>query len=350
MLSACSGSPSPTCGVAGGSTGIDPCASTGGTASTGGATTSSGTAGGGNTSGGTTSSGTATGGTTSGGGTAVTCPAPPSGVSTDVSNAYTLENNTRAAMGIPCATMVSTLNTCAMNHCQYYVQNVSTSATSPSTGAACASEATAHSEISDCNLFTGADPGAREKAAGYTGTNWSEDMAFLNNGTQAVQMWIDSVWHRTPILSPWVRDFGYGNASAGSGSSAAKCDTMDFNTGTTTAATVVATYPYAGQTGLPVSFNGANEGPTPPAPPNGWPSGYPIHIYAKKATITTHELRVGSCTGTTLDHQWITPGSAGDPDKLLTNEQVMYGNAPLTSQTTYCVIIQGTRQLRLPKT
>ncbi len=116
-----------------------------------------------------------------------------------------------------------------------------------------------------------------------------------------------------------------------------------FNTGTTTAATVVATYPYAGQTGLPVSFNGANEGPTPPAPPNGWPSGYPIHIYAKKATITTHELRVGSCTGTTLDHQWITPGSAGDPDKLLTNEQVMYGNAPLTSKTTYCVIIQGTQ-------
>ncbi len=276
------------------------------------------------------------------GGSAIACPAAPSGVSTDVTNAYNLENNTRTAMGVPCASMVTALNTSALNHCQYYVQNVASGATS-STGTQCASQSTAHDEVSGCPLFTGADPGAREKAAGYTGTSWSEDMAFDNNGTQAVQSWIDSVWHRTPILSPWVRDFGYGNAGSGTGSSAVKCDTMDFSTGTTTAATVVATYPYAGQTGVPTSFNGSYEGPTPPAPPSGWPSGYPIHIYAKKATISTHELRVGSCTGTTLDHQWITPGSAGDPNNLLTNEQVMYGNAPLQSQTTYCVVIQGTQ-------
>ena len=265
-VSACSGTPPATCssGGVGGGTGIDPC-STGGATSAGGATS--------------------TGGTMGTGGSAIACPAAPSGVSTDVTNAYNLENNTRTAMGVPCASMVTALNTSALNHCQYYVQNVASGATSL-TGTQCASQSTAHDEVSGCPLFTGADPGAREKAAGYTGTSWSEDMAFDNNGTQAVQSWIDSVWHRTPILSPWVRDFGYGNAGSGTGSSAVKCDTMDFSTGTTTAATVVATYPYAGQTGVPTSFNGSYEGPTPPAPPSGWPSGYPIHIYAKKATIS----------------------------------------------------------------
>jgi hypothetical protein len=279
--------------------------------------------------------GAGTGGAVGTGGTSA-CPAPPTGVSTDAANAYALENDTRAAMGIPCAAMVTLLNTSASSHCDYYTQNLSSGATFG--GTACATKATAHNEVQGCDLFTGATPGAREKAAGYTSSSWSEDMAFSANGAQAVQAWIDSVWHRTPILSPWTRDFGYGAAKSGS----VLCDTMDFGPGTSTASTVVATYPYSGQTGAPTSFDGSHEGPAPPAPPSGWPSGYPIHVYAQKATVTTHEIRSGGCTGTALAHQWITPGGPGDPG-LLRNEQILYADAPLQAKTSYCVIVQGTQ-------
>ena len=52
-----------------------------------------------------------------------------------------------------------------------------------------------------------------------------ENMHFLGRGAGAVQGWIDSVWHRTPVLSPWIGDQGYGRASG--------CDTMDYGGGST---------------------------------------------------------------------------------------------------------------------
>jgi hypothetical protein len=212
------------------------------------------------------------------------------------------------------------LNLGSQNHCDYYAGNQA--------NATCIADP--HAEVSTCAGFTGTSAGARATAAGYTGRASSECMAFSNNGARAVQMWIDSVWHRTPTLSPWVRDIGYGSATG--------CDTMDFGVGLATPTTFVATYPYAGQTGVPTSFDGTREGPVPPVPASGWPSGYPVHIYAQSATITLHELRVES-TGATLEHLWITPADSN----LLRNEVVLYGNAPLTAQTTYRVVIQGTQ-------
>jgi hypothetical protein len=47
-------------------------------------------------------------------------------------------------------------------------------------------------------------------------------------------------------------------------------------------------YPYDGQTGVGRSFNGAQEIPTPPVPPNGWPSATPIHVYVQATNIALH--------------------------------------------------------------
>src|SRR5262249_29626800 len=142
-------------------------------------------------------------------------------------------------------------------HCAYYDAN-------QSSGGSCI--ANPHVEVSGCSMYVGANFWDRMMAAGYTGSPAFEDMAFMGDGAGAVQQWIDSIWHRTPILSPWVREIGYGNAPG--------CDTMDFGVGLPTPNDVVATYPYAGQTGVPVDFDGRFEGPPPPAPPTGWPSGY----------------------------------------------------------------------------
>ncbi len=136
------------------------------------------------------------------------------------------------------------------------------------------------------------------------------------------------MWHRTPVLSPWIRDSGYGNTS--------RCDTTDFGRGASSPSSIIATYPYGGQTGVPRDFDGRREGPSPPAPSTGWPSGYPITIYLQ-GSVTSHTLRVDG-TATDIAHVWIGPGDT----PLLSTEYVMYANDPLSTRTTYRVTIVGT--------
>ena len=85
----------------------------------------------------------------------------------------------------------------AEKHCQYYAMNVNTSCT-----------ADPHNEVMGCAGFVGS-LGARLKAAGYDYAS-GEVMAFANNPQSAIDQWINSVWHRIPILSPWTGDMGYG--------------------------------------------------------------------------------------------------------------------------------------------
>jgi hypothetical protein len=166
------------------------------------------------------------------------------------------------------------------------------------------------------------------KAAGYTGMGWAECMAQMDDPAGAVKTFIDSVYHRTPVLSPWYRDMGYGGGPG--------CDTIDFGPGATTAKTVTAYYPYDGQIDVPLSFNGANEGPIPPVPSTGWPSGYPITLYGQGITVSSHQIVVDGTT-TPLAHIWL------DGDIYLgTTAKVLYTEAPLGANTTYRVTIDGT--------
>jgi hypothetical protein len=153
-------------------------------------------------------------------------------------------------------------------------------------------------------------------------------MAFTNDPVRSVMMFIDSVYHRTPMLDPWMRDFGYG-ASDG-------CDTIDFGTGTSTPETVTAVYPYAEQTGVPTSFDGSREGPEPPEPPSGWPSGYPITVYARDFTVSSHSITLDG-TSDELAHQWLDE----DDQALPSYAKVLYTDAPMLANTTYHVVVSG---------
>ena len=257
------------------------------------------------------------------------CPAP-SGITSQQTTALQIINQTRAAMGSPCATDVATLNTSATKHCQYYAANAS--------NMTCISNP--HVEVSSCTDYVSAQFYDRETAAGYmcqpslTQMCGSfEVMAFDDNPTYALAQWIGSIYHRTPVLDPRTRDFGYGNAAG--------CDTIDFGegAGSTTASNVIVSYPYDGQTGVGTSFNGAEEEPTPPVPPNGWPSAMPITIFMEATTVTLTTDQFGVEGGAQLAHQVMTPQS----NQLVTNALVLYGNAPLTAQTKYRVHVAGTR-------
>ena len=153
-------------------------------------------------------------------------------------------------------------------------------------------------------------------------------MAFMGDPARAVKMFVDSVYHRVPVLSPWYTDMGYAGSTG--------CDTMDFGPGAAAAdKTVTAVYPYDGQIDVPLSFNGAQEGPTPPAPGAGWPSGYPVILYGQGITVTSHQIAVDG-TADPLPHIWL------DGDSTLgSSAKVLYTEAPLAASTTYRVTIDG---------
>jgi hypothetical protein len=168
----------------------------------------------------------------------------------------------RRPAGAGCATMIAEINTAAKNHCDYYTANTGTNCT-----------ADPHNEVEGCTGFTGTNPGARMLAAGDMGRGASEVMAFLDNPERAVATWVNSVWHRLPIIDPWTTHLGYGGSE--------RCDTIDFRRGTPAPNDMVVLYPYAGQTGLPTTFDGSRGGPEPPEPSSGWPSASPITVYAQ---------------------------------------------------------------------
>ncbi len=256
------------------------------------------------------------------------CPAPPAGASIEARQAWIVVNEMRLAAGAGCMNMVTALNASALAHCNYYITNVQ--------NPTCIADV--HGEVMGCAGFTGADVVTREVAAGYPRTlAYTEVMTFYGNQPEnAIGSWIGSVWHRIPLLDPWTTDMGYGGASG--------CDAIDIGhgQGSVLAGTAVV-FPWDGQTGVPLSFAGDRETPMPPAPSSGWPSAYPISLYAAELNVTQHVLTKEG-DGTPIAHVWLdAKSSAVDPGlkPYLANTAFLYG-APFAPLTMYRVQIAGT--------
>ncbi|MCB9592556.1 MAG: hypothetical protein H6719_07480 [Sandaracinaceae bacterium] len=259
----------------------------------------------------------------------VGCPPAPAGVDPEAAAALERTNEVRTAMGDPCMAMSVEINLAAERHCAYYVANRGVSMCT----------ANAHGEVMGCDMFVAERFDGRMRAAGYSGVPVAENMHFIGNGASAVQGWIDSVYHRNPVLRPWIGEMGYGRSGA--------CDTSDYGGFSGADRNLVLTYPYPAQRDVPLSFDGRREGPNPPAPTSGWPSGYPVTIFAQ-GDITTHRLTVDG-SETDLPHVWLYPGHP-DTYTLLRQEYVLYAEEPLTAGTTYRVRAEGTTPSREPFT
>src|ERR1051325_1620685 len=119
------------------------------------------------------------------------CPTPPDGTPDAAVVAINTENEMRLAMGIDCAAIALPLCTSAQNHCDYYTQNQGTDCEADSP----------HDEIEGCPGYTGAGLGERFDAAGYMlRGGGSECMAFLDDPAAAAMTFINSVYHRPPML------------------------------------------------------------------------------------------------------------------------------------------------------
>jgi uncharacterized protein YkwD len=256
------------------------------------------------------------------------CPMPPADASADAISALNAVNTLRLATGAGCMQLMAALDSSAQNHCKYNETNRSNAMCMPD----------GHDEVMSCTGFTGADVSAREKAAGYpVDQGVTEVLTTGGNPMEAVVSWVETLWHRIPVLDPWTSEMGWGSASG--------CDIIDFGRGKALAATsLVTVYPYDGQTAVPLSFDGRYESPMPPAPSTGWPSSAMINVYAQGIKVTEHTLTKDG-DPTPLDHTWIDKDSstidAGYRGYLFSTSFI-YGNKPFLANTKYRVKVVGT--------
>ena len=165
------------------------------------------------------------------------------------------------------------------------------------------------------------------KAAGYTGTPGAEVMAFTGTPAGAVQGWLETVYHRLPLIDPSVHVFGYGGAKANN----AKCEVINFSGRAPSGADPIIVYPWPGQAGVPKSWSG-NEGPQPPPPPSGYPSG-PV-ITARVPNVSSwgaHALL--TVDGAEVPHVFLSADN--DPNmKMFDSKSIaIYANDPLPPST-----------------
>ena len=184
--------------------------------------------------------------------------------------------------------------------------------------------------------YTGVNFSDRDSAAGYSGGPRFEVMASGLGPDGSIQEWLDTVYHRGPFVTPDMAETGFGHGTG--------FDTMDFGNSSAADAAYVTNYPIHGQTGVASSWSG-NEGPAPPAPPNGFPSGPVISVIfpvANGVHIVKHDIFDKSCTA--LPH---VAGGADLPSTgfqmgFLGTSVVLYANAPLTSGSAYTVNVEYT--------
>lgn len=232
----------------------------------------------------------------------------------------------REQVGVPTVDLTSSLNAMATDHCACYFEHLSeyqSTSMSP------------HSEDPSWPEPCYGDLGARASAHGVNlGGGVSEVMAFLNSPTKAVDGWIATLYHRLPLTDPGTTAIGYGGAL--------QCDTIN-SSGSASSSDWEVLYPYDGQEGVDLSWNGA-ESPQPPPPKNGYPSGPIITIqFGSGVTFTLQDgddVLVDEA-GNPVPHTLLTPKN--DSNLNGSSAACVYSDSPLEPETLYTVNLSGTR-------
>ena len=247
-------------------------------------------------------------------------PAPKNCMASDQQSAVSLLNEFRNAVGAPVVDGDCALAQASKAHADFYVAHISQYN---------ASGLSVHEEDQSYGAgFTGVNFWDRDTAAGFSGGQTSgEVIAFETTPAAALQGWIDTVYHRLPLLSPTTQVIGYGAKT----SAATACDVIDASGRNSLKTDPIVVWPWPGQHNVPASWNGL-EGPTPPSPPNGFPSGPVITAqFWKTTTVSTHELTDAS--GKAIAHMWLDYKTDANLQKLSPETVSLYANQPLSAGT-----------------
>ena len=180
-----------------------------------------------------------------------------------------------------------------------------------------------HKEESTGQGYTGDNVLSRAQHFGYPQRSMAEVITHRTEPAGAVADWIDSVYHRFPLLRADLVELGYGDAYLGP----MTVQVMDMSYRERATGRIIV-YPAANQVSVPVAFNG-NEIPDP-APNASYPIGYPVTAtFDRNATVTIGAFHLRDPSGTDL------PGISLPPSAETENSFAYMANVPLKAGTTY---------------
>ena len=158
---------------------------------------------------------------------------------------------------MPAATLNKALDLAAQAHALYNASNMQLT----------------HFEDPTLPNFVGAGPSDRNAYFGY-GAGGAEDAFQGVNTLASVDGWVNTVYHRTPILTYQLADVGFGLSQIGNSLQSV----MDFGNlrQAPPASRLLNPYPVNGQTSVPLAFTGG-ELPSP-LPSGVTMTGYPVSL------------------------------------------------------------------------
>lgn len=252
-------------------------------------------------------------------------PVVPTSASAEQREAAELLAEIRAAIGLPMPEQIDGINAAAQAHADYYVAHAAQYAAA---GLSSHSENPAWAEG-----FTGESPGDRLTFQGVTPGNWSEVMAFSGSPAGALNGWMDTLYHREPLVLPNLARWGFGMARAGK----AQTEVIDATNGPTDAMGP-ALWPVPDAPSVARSWNGF-ESPTPPLPSGEkYPSGPIVTVtFERSVTLSFDEASLTSADGGAVPIQIQTP----ENDPYLGSTWGLYAYSPLAAGTRYTARFSG---------
>ena len=181
-----------------------------------------------------------------------------------------------------------------------------------------------HKEESGGQGYVGDNVLSRAQRFGYPQRSMAEVITHRNDAAAAVNDWIDSVYHRIPLMRADLLELGYGDAYLGP----MTVQVMDMSYRESATGRVIV-YPVANQMNVPTAFNG-NEIPDP-APNANYPIGYPVTAtFDRNARVTIGAFHLRDPSGADLPGVTLQPSAAD-----MENSFGYLANVPLRPGTTY---------------
>jgi Flp pilus assembly protein TadD len=190
-----------------------------------------------------------------------------------------------------------------------------------------------HREIPGTPGFTGITMRDRSTLFGYPQASMAEDITHRGDPAAAIKDWVDSVYHRFPLMIPTLDAIGFGEATGGG----VPIDVLDmgYKNGPGDPLQTVP-YPAPGQADVPAVFLG-NELPDPVPPGGKYPTGYPVTLnFNPMVDAVTSVAEVLDPAGKVVD-SYVLPATHAEENVL-----TILPRASLHKQTTYRVHVVGT--------
>jgi tetratricopeptide (TPR) repeat protein len=250
-------------------------------------------------------------------------PTPPSDLAAARKAAMDKVNTYRSEVGVPPLTEDSAVAEGAEAHAYYYLFNF---------GRPQVQGLSIHTEDPSLPGFSGESSIVRDRHFGYGGTRGGEVIDQIGTPEGSVQVWIDSVYHRFPLLARETSVAGYGRAELGITNLAI----LDLGIGDPGSGDAIV-YPRPDQTDVPGAFH-RGEVPDPVPPEGSYPVGYPVTLQVGAAqTLSVSSGRLIGPDGKDVPSYTLKPGSSG----LTSSEWALLAKQPLAAGARYTVEVNG---------